>query len=828
MIPVVLFHANLGASGGYVGVDVFFVISGFLITSLMVKELDAHCFSIVDFWERRIRRIFPVLAVMVAVVLLAGYLILLPARLAELGKSSMAQALLVANIYFWRDVGYFSAPAAQKPLLHTWSLAVEEQFYLLFPLVLCILGERRRQYTTALLALIAMLSFAASLYGVYRHPAASFFLLPTRAWELLVGSLLALVPGSLRFPNVVNQMMACLAIFAIAFAVFVYDDRTPFPGLAAILPVGGAAAFILANTHDTTALGRLLSVAPLVFVGQISYSLYLWHWPILAFFSCTVGEVRGWRLSVAAVSMSFVLAVLSWRFVERPFRRRSAAPMRRAVFVGALTIVTLFVGVSSLFWITNGLPSRFSPAVLQVVSDIEHRNTEYESFIDELQTGHLPLLGRNEPSAVSVDFALFGDSHAVALAPLFDIVARQHDLAGLVVARRGILVAKRDDISRRNQLFLDTLRRRRIKNVIIVGRWDAYVGSDESVVDLLAMLRLMENVGVECVFLFRQVPTQPFGSAFSQQIFLSVQFPSFFQLRSTSAKDYIPQFANESRFFEKLQDFQSLQVDVIDTSIHCFDETGKSRVVELGRRSTAMIIIYRISVRGCLWAIRSRQYFHKLQAAEIPHFEWGIFDTSLEAKNRTGHLPTNSPILRPSVTFRAAPFLILPEARGPECRNAWPPATVQSAVRVELRELSLRSSCSSRDLHRGASRPRHRAASVFPGLATATPSRTPPETATAWHCRRPQRCVRWPVVARYPDRSDHARAWGRPGRPVPSGSVAARLRSGASTIQSTNRDGRRSITSRCPWEACSRRDWRSSLRLIGRNLPPSVPNPSRM
>ena len=583
VISVVLFHADFGVPGGYIGVDVFFVISGFLITRLILKDLEAGEFSIASFWERRIRRIFPALAVMLGAVLVAGYFLLLPTQLADLGESSLAQSLLLANIYFWRDTGYFTAPAEQKPLLHTWSLAVEEQFYLVFPIFLLAIQTLARRSMRTVIAMTALLSFATAVYGVYNHPVASFFLLPTRAWELLAGSLLAFIPNTLQLPKSVYESIASLGVIAILFAAFQFDDHTPFPGLAALLPVGGAAAFIFANSCRISVVGRLLSVTPLVFVGQISYSLYLWHWPILVFLRCALGSLRSWPLTLSAVFVSFFVAVLSWRFVELPFRRRSTTATKCVVFACTVSVQAVLIGVAGLFWTTNGVPTRLVE-LQRVVSDSKSLDRRYGSYIHELETGQLPVIGRNNKNESRVDFALFGDSHAMALAPVFDLVSKRHSLRGFVIATDGISPFRlTDEISKRNELFLELLSRERIKTVVVVVRWDYVLGKSGTLRALVAMLESMERVGVERVFLFRQVPCQPLGDAYRQQIVASFRFPGLVNLPRTSVKEYQDQLKVENRFFDKLPSFKSLDVDVVDTSTHSFDNTGYCRVLESGR-----------------------------------------------------------------------------------------------------------------------------------------------------------------------------------------------------------------------------------------------------
>ena len=256
ILPVVLFHLHVaGFAGGYVGVDVFFVISGYLITSLIQQELDRGEFSFVRFWERRARRILPALTVVVLFSLAAGWFILTPTDLDNLGASAFAQSLFGSNVLFWLQAGYFEPGAGSKPLLHSWSLAVEEQFYLCFPFMLVLLGMVGRISRVRLIAGFLLLSLVLSVYGVADHPTAAFYLLPTRAWELLLGAVLALAPGlasRVSSADRWNEILSWLGLAAIAVAVFGYHAETPFPGLAALLPCLGTAAIIRTNEYRLT------------------------------------------------------------------------------------------------------------------------------------------------------------------------------------------------------------------------------------------------------------------------------------------------------------------------------------------------------------------------------------------------------------------------------------------------------------------------------------------------------------------------------------------------------------------------------------------------
>src|SRR5437588_3933319 len=219
ILPVILFHAGLGCTGGLVGVDVFFVISGFLITSLILNEIDGNCFSLVNFWERRIRRIFPALVPVVVAILVAGWFLYLPHDFELLGQSTVAQAVLTSNFFFWRHSGYFDAASDTMPLLHTWSLAVEEQFYLLFPPLLVFLARCKRRSNALIILCLCIGSFELSVLGTGFNQSATYYLLPTRAWELLMGALLSAVPGRQLAKPWWNEAISWSGLALILFSI---------------------------------------------------------------------------------------------------------------------------------------------------------------------------------------------------------------------------------------------------------------------------------------------------------------------------------------------------------------------------------------------------------------------------------------------------------------------------------------------------------------------------------------------------------------------------------------------------------------------------------
>ena len=293
------------AWGGFIGVDVFFVISGFLISSVILREIETESFSLKEFYRRRIRRILPALMVMMLVTAVVNSYYMLPSQLYAVAKSLLAATFSLSNFYFLSTSGYFSSNA-DKPLLHTWSLAVEEQFYILFPLFLLFL--RRffpNRFKSAILS-VAAVSFVLSVWVVHKSPTAAFYLPTTRAWELLLGTMLAIDV----FPRVETalgrNLLSATGLLAILIPGFTYTGSVPFPGASALVPCAGAAFIIAAGETGSSIVGRLLSLKPIVFIGLISYSLYLWHWPIILFQHMAMLQPR--NASNHAIKGSIVIA----------------------------------------------------------------------------------------------------------------------------------------------------------------------------------------------------------------------------------------------------------------------------------------------------------------------------------------------------------------------------------------------------------------------------------------------------------------------------------------------------------------------------------------
>jgi len=606
VLAVVFFHATRAVPGGYTGVDVFFVISGFLITSLIQKDLAAGSFRLVDFWERRIRRIFPALAVVVGLVLVAGMMCLLPADLEDLAKSATAQSLLYSNFYFWSSIDYFGGPAELKPLLHTWSLAVEEQFYLGFPLLLMACRRLRRSTTFIMLAVIALSSFILSVWGTRVHPDATFYLLPARAWELLAGALVALAPPPQPSRRWLDEFASGLGLIGIGAAYFLFDETTRFPGAAALLPCGSAAVIIYCNGARQTYVGKALAQRPLVLVGLISYSLYLWHWPILVFCRYLSDDKLNVWQGITAACASFLCALLSWKFVEVPFRHRLAAHGRARVFAGALAVSSLLLAVSAVCWQTGGLPQRLSKEALDIAAT-PWSSPRYINEVEDVVNERLPMLGDAAGGIDHPCFLLWGDSHSMALADMLAELARQHGVVGYSACRSAtapVLGTWRPSRNKGaiewNRAVVEFVRKRHIPNVILAARWAANVdghpdGStaplivdDQSQVITPSESKLVLERGLQRtieelrragarVWIMRQVPEQRESPprALVRAALLRV-FPG------PQGSSLVAHRRRQANADEVLLACQAADVQILDPSEYCFDNSGKSLIVGEG------------------------------------------------------------------------------------------------------------------------------------------------------------------------------------------------------------------------------------------------------
>lgn len=345
VVPVILFHAGFDLfGGGFVGVDVFFVISGYLVTTILIEDIESKGFSIVNFYERRARRILPALFFVMIVCIPFAWIWMVPSQWKDFSKSLVAVSIFAANILFWRESGYFDATAEEKPLLHTWSLAVEEQYYVLFPVFLLVAWRFGKNRVFWMIFVIAAISLLLSEYGWRKHPNANFYLAPTRVWELLAGSIAAFLAQ--RQGVQTNNVLASLGLVAILFSIFFYDERTPFPSLYALVPVLGTVLLVL-YANEKTIVAKLLSRQILVRVGLISYSAYLWHQPLFAFARIKLVDHPSSVVMGSLAAASFILAFASWKYVEEPFRRKGVL-QRKTIFIWSVAAIVVFLSFGLL------------------------------------------------------------------------------------------------------------------------------------------------------------------------------------------------------------------------------------------------------------------------------------------------------------------------------------------------------------------------------------------------------------------------------------------------------------------------------------------------
>ena len=437
VLSILFFHVGIKHfSGGYVGVDIFFVISGYLITSIIVRELAAGEFSIARFYERRVRRILPALTVVVVATLLAGLVFLSPAQLEELGRSATATSVFSSNIFFFLGSGYFDGSSELKPLLHTWSLAVEEQYYILFPFLLMLIAKRFSSRFGVWLISIGLISLLACIYWTGVNGSATFYLIPFRAWELLIGSVLALQLIPKLEGAAARNALSTAGLAMMLTSVFVFTHDTPFPGAAALLPTVGTAFIIHAGAGGKTFVNRALSVRPMVFFGLISYSLYLWHWPIVVFAKQYL--INEWTDLETGLILIFIifLSTLSWRFVETPFRNRQLLGPRERLFVRFAVVTAVVISASLTLVFMNGFPGRSTTAPMSDVMAADpgwqHWKNCEEAGEKEGGTSNLCGIGAQDSPPT---FLLWGDSHALSMASAVNLSAGRQGAAGLLAVR---------------------------------------------------------------------------------------------------------------------------------------------------------------------------------------------------------------------------------------------------------------------------------------------------------------------------------------------------------------------------------------------------------
>ena len=410
VVPVILFHAGFELfSGGFVGVDVFFVISGYLITTILIEDIENKRFSIVNFYERRARRILPALFFVMLLCIPFAWMWMLPNELKGFSESLFSVSVFLSNLYFMSELDYFAPSAELNPLLHTWSLSVEEQYYLFFPPLLFITVKRSQRFALFGITCICVVSFLFSEWAWREHPDKNFFFTISRIWELLAGSIAAFIVQKQGVQR--SNLLSFIGLAAIIFSIFFYGKTTPFPSVYALVPVLGVVLLFFYADEETLA-AKLLSTKAFVGIGLISYSAYLWHQPLFAFASIRSANHPSPLLMSALSAISILLAYFSWRYIEKPFRGNSRV-RRTFVFWGSTATLLTFSCISIVAYIKQGFPNRIEG--WETLQDIPRIETTYchndgRRLSRQLQNSDFCTIGNG-----AVEFAIIGDSHAGAL-----------------------------------------------------------------------------------------------------------------------------------------------------------------------------------------------------------------------------------------------------------------------------------------------------------------------------------------------------------------------------------------------------------------------------
>jgi peptidoglycan/LPS O-acetylase OafA/YrhL len=490
VLGVIFYHLQvLPLRGGYVGVDIFFVISGYLIGGIIIDETANSSFSYAQFYARRVKRLFAAYFVVALATVPLAWWLLVPADFRALGKALVASTVFLSNLLFYKDVGYFDATANTKALLHTWTLAVEEQFYVFFPLLMRLAVRASRRSIPHVLAAATLVSLAYSQYLLAVDPAASYYWLPSRGWELLLGALVALPQlRGVQIPARLCALFTWLSAAALLLPMLLYTDATPFPGVAALPCCLGTTWLLWSGRHSAdTLVQRALAARIPVGIGRISYSLYLWHWPVYVFINYYEADAIGLTGRVMALLLTFLLAMLSWRFVEQPLRytRRPPAQVFGAALVGSIMLASIGYGI----WRSDGAPGRLA----------EQTRVIAVAAGDLLRPG-LPCWPENNPVLPGVSycrigaptapahFLIWGDSHAGAIRDGANQIASENGLGGLLIFAGGCMPAfdirkqesatgprSDNDCAAQNAAVRVMLSRHNsIKKVLLVGRWAYY------------------------------------------------------------------------------------------------------------------------------------------------------------------------------------------------------------------------------------------------------------------------------------------------------------------------------------------------------------------
>lgn len=484
VLSVVLYHFGIGElRGGFVGVDVFFVISGYLITGIVYSELVRGNFSLAQFYVRRARRIFPALFVVLILTMIAGSYVLLPSDLARLGLSSAATVLFVSNLQYFRESGYFDASSEFNPLLHTWSLGVEEQFYFALPVLLMLAWRSIPHSVGSALTACTVISFVACLMVQAFSAKAAFFLSPFRAWELLLGSMLGIGVIPKVSSKGLREGIAGLALLGLLGAITFVQSGVDFPGWKAAIPAFTTAILLHVGASGGSLVSTMLSWKPLAFVGVVSYSLYLWHWPLLVMEKHrNAMEPLPMGRSFGLLALTFLLAIASYYWIEQPFRKhgrvQSGASSGGKVFVVSGAVASLIITAGILLNKSGGLPERV-PAQVAALDQARMPDIPFQACDKKYPGSDLEgcVIGAEKPS---VHALVWGDSHALAWLPGLDELMQANGEQGALAIMSacapllGVKNPKNPQCANYNEGVLDWIREGKVERVYLIAAWLAW------------------------------------------------------------------------------------------------------------------------------------------------------------------------------------------------------------------------------------------------------------------------------------------------------------------------------------------------------------------
>jgi len=480
VIPVIFFHLGLETfSGGFVGVDVFFVISGFLITTLLLKDLKNGTFSLSNFWLRRAKRILPAIFFVIILSIPWAWLSMLPQNFSDYSLSILATLLFSSNIFFWFKSGYFSPSSEEIPLLHTWSLAVEEQFYIFFPLILLLFWKYKKKYLIIFILALSVSSFILSEFGWRYDANLNFYLTPFRIWELLLGSITAFILLEKEYKK--SNAISLLALSMIIIPFFTYSHSTPVPSYFALLPTLGTCIFLIFSSSNIF-VGKLLSSKPIALVGLMSYSLYLVHQPVLAYFRIFMIDLSQIRFAVCALLIITFLSYLSYNFIEKPFRHLKKE--KTPTFLISLASIFIPLTLFSFFGYYNqGYKFRFN------IPDTVHDSIK-RSELQKLCFGKKNMHNRSDWKCElglknkKTSFFIFGDSHALSFLPASEYASEKMQTKIEFTGAPGCIPffgihslradQKKINCKELNNRVFEYIKSNRIKNLILIARWSYY------------------------------------------------------------------------------------------------------------------------------------------------------------------------------------------------------------------------------------------------------------------------------------------------------------------------------------------------------------------